>query len=270
MTGNPLQGAVNKATNSSVFEFAARAGHTVSGIVHLLIAYIIVQIAIGAGGNADQSGALGAIARNTSGAVALWVGAAGLAAMALWRVAEAVVGAHPSEAGAEQGSQALDRLKALGLAVVYFALTYSAVTFAIGSGKSSGRQNAGLSARLMQSGWGIALLVVVALVVVAIGGYHVYKGASKNFLDDLNIDGGRLLTPLGVTGYVAKGLVLVGAGLLLIVAVVYSEPAKATGIDGAVKTLGAAPFGRVLLIAAALGVAAYGVYSFVMARYARM
>lgn len=51
---------------------------------------------------------------------------------------------------------------------------------------------------------------------------------------------------------------LCGAGVLVIVASVRSDPAKATGIDGAVKVVGAAPFGRVLIITAAMGFACYG------------
>ena len=39
----------------------------------------------------------------------------------------------------------------------------------------------------------------------------VYKGASKKFLEDLTVPGGRLITILGVFGHVAVGAVL-GAG----------------------------------------------------------
>jgi hypothetical protein len=140
----------------------------------------------------------------------------------------------------------------------------------MGSGKSSGSQNAGLSAQMMQSGWGKAILVIVALVVMGVGGYHVYKGVSKKFLEDLSVAGGSAITGLGIAGYVAKGSVLVGAGILVIVATMTSDPSKASGVDAAVKTLGNAPFGKVLLIVAALGVACYGGYLFVRSRYARM
>jgi hypothetical protein len=57
----------------------------------------------------------------------------------------------------------------------------------MGSGKSSSQQNAGLSAQLMQSGWGKVPLTLVGLAVIAVGGYHVYKGATKKFLKDLRI-----------------------------------------------------------------------------------
>jgi hypothetical protein len=65
-------------------------------------------------------------------------------------------------------------------------------------------------------------------------------------------------------------VVLAGAGVLVIVATIQADPSKATGLDAAVKTLGQAPFGRFLLIAAALGMAAFGVYSFVRSRFGRM
>ena len=106
--------------------------------------------------------------------------------------------------------------------------------------------------------------------VAAVGGYHIYKGASKRFLKDLRVSGGTRITAVGVTGYVAKGLVLAGAGVLVIVAALQSDPSKSTGIDGAVKTLGQAPFGKFLLILAAVGIAAFAGYSFVRSRYGRM
>jgi hypothetical protein len=123
---------------------------------------------------------------------------------------------------------------------------------------------------MMQSGWGKAILVLVALGLLAVGGYHVYKGASKKFLKDLRVSGGKAITAVGITGYAAKGVVLAGAGVLVIVAILQADPSKASGLDAAVKALGHAPFGRVLLVVAALGIAAFGAYSFARSRYGRM
>jgi len=161
-------------------------------------------------------------------------------------------------------------VESLGLAIVNAGLALSAIRFATGSGQSSGSQNAGTSARLMATIGGKLLLVVVGLVVIGVGGYHLYKGISKKFVKDLKVSGGQLVTPLGVAGFTAKGLVLGGAGVLVIVATLTSDPAKAAGLDAAVKSLGQAPFGKFLLILAALGIAAYGAYCFVQARFARM
>jgi hypothetical protein len=268
--------AVKSATDNQWFEKAARAGFAVSGVLHLLIAYIVLRLALGGpspSGNADQSGALATLGSQTGGAVMLWIAAVGLVALGLWRLAETVLGGKPGETsgGQSDDNEAVKkRVKAFALAVVYFAMAVSAARFAMGSGKSTGQRNASTSAQLMQSGWGRILLIVIGLVVIGIGGYHVYKGVSKRFEKDLKVSPGRGITALGVGGYAAKGLVFVGAGVLVLVATLRFDPSKATGIDGAVKALGEAPFGKFLLILAALGIAAFGAYSFVRARYARM
>jgi hypothetical protein len=272
---NQARSAVKSATENQWFEKAARAGFVISGVLHLLIAYIVLRLGLGGpspSGNADQSGALATLASQTGGAVMLWIAAVGLVALGAWRLAETVVGSHAGEGSGRQSDDngAIKRIKSFALAMVYFAMAVSAARFAVGSGKSTSRQNAGMTAQLMQAGWGRILLVVVGLAVIAIGGYHVYKGVSKRFAKDLLVSPGRGVTALGVGGYTAKGLVFIGAGILVLVATLRFDPSKATGIDGAVKALGAAPFGKFLLIAAALGIAAFGAYSFVRARYARM
>ena len=272
MTDKSLHGVVEKATDSDAFEYTARAGFAVSGVLHLLVAYIILRIAFGSAEKADQSGALSALAKQTGGALMLWVAAVGLVALGLWRIAEAIVGSKPGEGSGprQDDTPAWKRAKSLGLAIVNFAIAFSAARFAMGSGQQSSQQNAGLSAQMMQSGWGKAILIAVGLGLAAVGGYHVYKGAAKKFLKDLRVFGGTGVKAVGIAGYVAKGVVLAGAGVLVIVATLQADPSKASGFDAAVKALGQAPFGKVLLIAAAVGLAAFGAYSFVRSRYGRM
>ncbi|HEX2284126.1 MAG TPA: DUF1206 domain-containing protein [Mycobacterium sp.] len=272
MTDKPLHDVADRATDSDEFEYMARAGFVVSGVLHLLVAYIMLRIALGSGGSADKSGALATLADQTGGGWMLWLAAACLVALALWHVAEVLIGPHPGERSKmhDADSHAWKRVKALGLAIMYFVIAFSAAKFAMGSGKSDSQEQADMTARLMQPGWGKSLLVLVGLVVIAVGGYHVYKGATKRFLKDLRVAGGSAVTPAGVVGYVAKGVVFAVAGLLVIAATLQSDPAKSAGLDGAAKALGAAPFGQALLILAAAGIAAYGVYSFVRSRYGRM
>jgi Domain of Unknown Function (DUF1206) len=272
MTDKPLQRVAEKATDSDAFEYAARAGFAVSGVLHLLVAYIILRIAFGASGNADQSGALTALGKQTGGALMLWVVAVGLVALGLWRIAEAIVGSKPGEGSGPQqdDTPAWKRAKSVGLAIVNFAIALSAARFAMGSGQQSSQQNAGLSAQMMQSGWGKGVLIAIGLGLAVVGGYHVYKGAANKFLKDLRVFGGTGVTAVGITGYVAKGVVLAGAGLLVIVATLQADPSKATGLDATVQALGHAPFGKVLLVVAACGIAAFGAYSFVRSRHGRM
>ena len=62
-----VKGAVNEATQTRAVEWIARAGYPVNGILHLLIAYLIVRIALGFGGDADQTGALATLANSGGG-----------------------------------------------------------------------------------------------------------------------------------------------------------------------------------------------------------
>jgi hypothetical protein len=256
---------------NSVFERIARAGYVVSGLLHVIIGYLAMRIALGTGGgSADQSGALAALAVKPGGIIALWAATIALLVMALWRLAETALGRSTDPKSQSTRSEILDRAKAFALAVVYFGFAYSTLGFARGAGKSTGDQNSALSARLMQTGTGTVVLILGGIIIAAVGGYHVYKGASRTFLEDLMGTPSDLVRRLGLIGYIAKGLVIVGAGALVIIAASFSEPGRATGLDGALKTLGAQPYGAILLILAGMGLITYGLYSFAMARYTKM
>ncbi|WP_378743154.1 DUF1206 domain-containing protein [Nocardia brasiliensis] len=266
-----MSARAGRMAQHSVFERFARAGFIMTGIVHLIIGYIAIRIAIGgAGGNADHSGAMAELAAKPGGTFALWVGAIAFLLMALWRLAETALGSASKPDADSKKSEAFRRGKAFALAVIYFAFAFSAFGFARGSGKSSGAESAGFSARLMQSTAGTIALVVGGLIIIGVGGYHIYKGASQKFLKDLEGNTGEPVRRLGMCGYIAKGLAVAAVGVLVILAASRAEPDKAAGLDGVLKTLGAQPYGMTLLIVAGLGIITYGLYSFVMARYAKM
>ncbi|MGE2731779.1 DUF1206 domain-containing protein [Mycolicibacterium vaccae] len=267
-----FKGAVNRATGSRTVEWIARAGYPVSGLLHLLIAYIILRIAFGAPGDADQTGALATLSEQRGGATSLWFVAFGLFALAMWRLAETVLGLHPGEHthAHMRESPLVNRLKAFGLALLYLALAFTAVQFALGVGRQGTERAEGLSARLMQSDGGKAVLVAVGIAIATFGCYFVYKGASRKFLGDLTVPGSALIVVLGVLGHVAEGVVLFAAGVSLIGATFLRDPTRATGLDAAVEALGEAQFGQEILVVAASGFAAYGLYSFALTRYSRM
>ena len=117
-------------------------------------------------------------ARRGALVVALWVAVVAFVVMALWRLVEAGLGRSTDPKSQGAPAEVLDRVKAFALAVVYFALAYSTSGFARGAGKSTGDQNSGISARLMQTGPGTIGLIAGGVIIVAVGGYHIYKGAT--------------------------------------------------------------------------------------------
>ena len=270
MSDDTLSSAAADIAQNGAFERFARAGYVVSGLMHLIIGYLAIRIALGrGGGDVDQSGALKTVAAQQGGDIALWLAVVAFLSMALWRFAETALG-RKTDPKSEGAPSAVDRVQALSLGVVYLGLAYSTLGFALGTGKSAGQQNSTMTARLMGTVPGTIALVIAAVIIIAVGAYHVYKGASRKFVDDLEGTTGNAVRRLGVVGYVAKGLAIAGAGVLVIVAISRSEPGKATGLDGALKMLEAEPYGVALLITAGVGIITYGLYSFVMARYAKM
>ena len=77
----------------------------------------------------------------------------------------------------------------------------------------------------------------------------------------------KLAVFLGRFGYAALGVVFSIIGIFMIVAAIQHDPQQAKGLDSALKTLLQQPLGPFLLGIVALGLIAYGVYSFVEARY---
>ena len=123
-------------------------------------------------------------------------------------------------------------------------------------------------------GWpgGQFLVGAAGLVLIGVGAYHVYKGVTKRFLKEIDTSEAspkatRLVTRLGQVGFPGKGVALAGVGALLVWAAVTFDPSKATGLDGALHSILELPFGRILLTLVALGIAAFGAYLFVRARY---
>jgi hypothetical protein len=68
----------------------------------------------------------------------------------------------------------------------------------------------------------------------------------------------------------ARGFVFGLAGYLVVRAALDYNPQEAVGLDGTLKTLAQQPFGEVLLLMAAVGLVAYGLYSFAEARYRQL
>jgi len=260
---NDVKQAAAKAGDHPALENAARLGYATSGVLHLLIGWLGLQVAWagGAGSSADQSGALQTLSGNAVGKVILWLAVLGFLGLAIWQLTETIVGR----------GEASDRAKAAAKLVVYLFLSFAAFSYArSGSGTSSSQQSVDFTATLLSKPFGKVLVGAVGLAVVAVGAYHVYKGARKKFLQDLREHPGQWVVRAGVFGYVAKGIALGVVGALFVVAAVNSDPEKASGLDGALHTLREAPFGPILLTVVALGFASYAVYSFARAKYARV
>ncbi|WP_104192016.1 DUF1206 domain-containing protein [Cryobacterium sp. Y82] len=256
------------ASNSAALQLLARLGFAVNGLLHILIGFLAITVAVGAGsGSADQTGALSQLASNPGGVFLLWTVVVGMFALGLWLVVSAfIVHDDPKRKWGR-------RLANIAKAIVYFAIGATALTFAQGGSSSSAGSTQSASSSLLSSPGGAILLFLAGVAVLGVAGYFIYKGAAQKFRSDLSVPGGtagRAVVMLGVVGYIAKGVALGVVAILVGVAALTRDASKSTGLDGAIKALAALPYGTIALILIALGLIAYGVYCFVRARRARL
>lgn len=267
---NTGERAVREAAQSAPTKMLARIGLAAYGVVHLLVAWLAIQVALGDSGKADKTGALQAVAATPAGAFLLWVITIGLAAFVVWQLVEAIWGHR--YAGEHRNRK---RLVSLGEAFLFGYLAYAAGRIATSGSAPSDADQKGLVAKLLAEPYGKVLVGLAGLAVVAIAAFVIRHGVKKRFVEDLDLAQASpsvrsSVIRLGQAGFIALGIAYGIAGALVVVAAVQSDPSKATGLDTALKTLAAQPFGTFLLIIVALGVAAFGVYCLFDARYRRV
>ena len=266
-------GTVRRAGNSDPLEPLARVGLIAYGLVHVLVAWLALQLAWGGGGEADQSGAMSTVAQQPFGRPLLWIITVGFFALALWQAAEVLRLRRRLSASGKQRAKAVWKIvETVAMALVYLGFGILALRFALGSGQSSAQQQQQATTGVF--GWpgGRLLVGVVALVLVGVGVKQVAKGVTKSFLEQIDLVEApprttRAVTRIGQVGFPAKGVALALAGGLLGYAAVTFDPSKARGLDGAMRAILDAPFGAVLLTLVALGILAFGAFCFARARY---
>ena len=253
---------------SKGLEWGVRAGIVCFGVVHLLIAWIALNLAFGGGGtSANQTGALRTLSDNPFGAFLLWAVAAGFVALVVWQALEAR--RHLALRARGGGKQTGKAVAAVVRAVVYAAVAVTAVRIAIGAGSSSTSVDH-VTRELMKLPAGPLIVGAVGVAIIGVGIAHAVRGIKASFVEDLNDsargEGGRVVVPLGRVGFIAKGIAFGVVGALFVTAAVSFDPKKAGGLDVALHTLLQQPYGKWLLAAVALGLACFGVYCFAWAK----
>ena len=248
----------------------AHLGLVARGVIYLLIGWVALMLAFGRGnGEADQSGALRSLAGKAYGSVSLWALFAGFVAYSCWRFSEAIWGV------AGEGDRAGPRIKSgfRGAVYAFFAVT----TFSVlhGSDSSQATKQQDVSARVMQHPWGRWAVGIVGDIVVIVGMMLELEGVRRKFLKTMRIGqlserARRSVVALGVIGTTARGLIFALAGALVIDAAKTFDPAKARGLDEALRTLRHQSYGAALLGVAAVGLMIFGLYGLCEARWRRV
>ena len=199
-----------------------RFGFVVYGLVHLIVAWLALQLAFGdQSGNASSTGALTKLAHTTFGGVLVWLVALGMLVLVLWRLLDAVIG-HQEES--DGGKRIRQRLVSLGKAIIYGAVSLSAFRIATSSGHSTkGGGTDDTTATIMQWPGGPLIVGVIGVAIIAYGANLVRRAWTEKFREHLSAEGqsgeaGRAYIWSGKAGYSAKGIAFAVVGGLFVYA----------------------------------------------------
>ena len=255
-------------SDSAPLDWVARAGLGARSVIYLTMGLLALVLAQGKRAEVDQRGALTQLAQQPFGTLLVVVLCIGFACYAVWRLSEAAFGA------VGEGAKKAPRAQSLVRGIAYAILAISALSLLLGSRTSQGSQQRTITARVMDQAGGKALIFTIGVSIVLVGLFLAWEGVTRRFMkyfpQESTPDGVlRAITGFGTVGNTVRGLVFTLAGLLVMMAAWQHAPEKASGLDGALKTLRDGPAGF-LLVVAALGLIAFGVYAALEAVYRRV
>jgi hypothetical protein len=254
-----------------MIERLARLGYACIGIVYMIAGGLAAAAGLGMGGSTGgHERALLVILRQPFGRFALGIVALGLVGYALWRLVSAFTDSE--HRGSDAKGLAI-RAASAGRGLIYGAITIEVVRLMMNGrgGAGGGDQEAEhWTARLMAQPLGPWLVAAVGLGVVGYGAYQLYaawdaKLSKRLSLGEMDDRVRRKVVAISRFGIGARGLVFFVIGGSLVVAALRREPGAAHGTSGALASLP-----DPVLAVAGLGLAAYGVYALVNARYRRI
>lgn len=230
-------------------------------------------LGIGGGKVVDQRQAVGALGNSPFGDAVLWIVGIGLASYALWRFSQVLNGSGGGERAKGWGKRAV----AFVSGAAYAGLSITAFAQALGRSRGGGGGNSQQdgAAWLLSQPFGRWLVVAVGLVIVGAAVYQctraITAGFAKHFQGGgMTAEQERWTRRAGRAGFGARGVAFALIGWFFLQAGWNSDASEAGGLSAALQALAAQRLGPILLAIVGAGLAFFGVYSFIEARYRRI
>ena len=198
----------------------------------------------------------------------IWVALIGLGLLGFvaWRLAQSLA---DSDGHGSDRKALVIRTALLGSAITYVGLASYALGHAVSAGSGGrGSGEKGLAQWIMSRPFGSYLAIAVGLGFVAGGIVTASKGITRKFEKYVKVpDKHGIVAWICVYGLVARGVVFAVTGILFAYAGFRVDPQQAGSMSDALQWLRQLPFGSVIYLIVAVGLAAFGIYNLVEARY---
>ncbi len=242
-----------------------RIGLGARGLVYLLVGTLAILAGLGLKGGrvSDQREALAQVRHWPLGNFVLWFVALGLAAYVAWRLVQIF-----------SADRWTTRLIALVSGTIYGGIVASALWPLLGYGEPAGDNR-----RIEEStawvlthplGWGLVVSAGVGVAIAATWQFtQAFTARFARHLrgENLSETQQRWSCWAGRVGYGVRGLAFSLVALFLLHAGLAGDAGKAGGMEEALQALAAQPLGWVWLTLAGAGLAIFGLWSMLEARY---
>ena len=257
---------VDAPTKQEAQTAAARVGLASQGVIYIVVGMLALNIVFGDDAQADQHGAITAVASQPFGKLLLVILTAGVAAHAIWRGTKAI------RTDDEKPKLLADAARAVMYAVFTFACVHVLID-ANASDGGGGKNEQKATGTVLDWPGGRWLVLLAGLVVIGAGIWQWRQPFTQRFIEKLRVsslsEGSRkAIVALGTAGFVARGIALALIGWFLVQASMDDAPNEAGGLDHALHSLANEHAWRLVLVA--IGLFAFGLFRIVDAALRRV
>jgi hypothetical protein len=248
-------------------QLAGRVGFLAKAALYGVVGALALRAALGlrGGGTIDVKEALSRVMAGRNGDAAVLVLSIGIAALGLWFALEGLANPNRTPTTAFQAVARVGQgIGGLG----YVALGVVGVGVALGdpAGPSGDDLARGFVGRVLEQPTGPWAVSVIGIAMVVIGARQVRLGLSGECLRSLDLERTsawfrRWAGVVGAVGFGAQGTLFALVGAFLVQAALEHDPHEATGTGGALQALAQSRYGSTLLLVAAFGLLANGLYA---------
>lgn len=261
-----LRRGVQELRDSTLLSWMARSGLVARTVFYLLLAYLTARVAMyGHTRSQDNAhGALTAVAGNVFGQTAILAAAAGFLAFAVARFVAAY---------ADDDVGVFRRFTSAGQGLFYVGMAWVAASFALGHHSTgSEQQHESTVGKFLALPAGQEIVLAIGFVIVGVSLWQVRVALTGDYNDGWCVERAptwlqKAIPVIALFGIIARALVFVPVGVLVVVAAVTVDPHRAKGLSSILTSASGTVAGTLGLGLVAFGFTVFAVYSLIESRY---